>query len=98
MMKKALLIFTIFIVIIGMFFATTKIYAAEKAIDEGYNVIVMPGYAFAPTIQEVAGKNPNVKFIALDVSKGDFAADYELPSNVYCAVRISWLHGWLRCC
>ena len=34
MMKKALLIFTIFIVIIGMFFATTKIYAAEKAIDE----------------------------------------------------------------
>lgn len=34
MMKKALLIFTIFIVIIGMFFATTKIYAAEKVIDE----------------------------------------------------------------
>ena len=33
-MKRGLLIFTIFIVISGMFFATTKIYAAEKAIDE----------------------------------------------------------------
>ena len=32
--ERGLLIFTIFIVISGMFFATTKIYAAEKAIDE----------------------------------------------------------------
>ena len=72
-----------------------RIAATEKAIDEGYNVIVMPGYAFAPTIQEVAGKNPNVKFIALDVSKGDFAADYELPSNVYCAVYQEELAGYM---
>lgn len=33
-MKKALLIFTIFIIIIGTFFATMQTYAAEKAIDE----------------------------------------------------------------
>lgn len=72
-----------------------RIAATEKAIDEGYNVIVMPGYAFAPTIQEVAGKNPNVKFIALDVSKADFAADYELPSNVYCAVYQEELAGYM---
>lgn len=33
-MKKALLIFTIFIIIIGTFFATMQTYATEKAIDE----------------------------------------------------------------
>ena len=43
----------------------------EKAIDEGYNVIVMPGYAFGGAIFEVAPKHKDVKFIALDVGKGD---------------------------
>ena len=43
----------------------------EKAVDEGYNVIVMPGYAFGGTIVEVAPNYPDVKFIALDVAKGD---------------------------
>ena len=43
----------------------------EKAADEGYNVIVMPGYAFGGAIVEVAPEFPDVKFIALDVSAGD---------------------------
>ena len=43
----------------------------ESAVDQGYNVIVMPGYAFGGTIVEVAPQYPNVKFIALDVAKGD---------------------------
>ncbi len=43
----------------------------EKAADEGYNVIVMPGYAFAGAIVEAAPEFPDVKFIALDVAKGD---------------------------
>ena len=43
----------------------------ESAIDQGYNVIVMPGYAFGGTIVEVAPNYPDVKFIALDVAKGD---------------------------
>lgn len=33
-MKKGLLIFTIFIVIMGTIFATTQVFAVEKAIDE----------------------------------------------------------------
>ena len=33
-MKKTLLIFTVFLVMIGVFFATTQIYAENKAIDE----------------------------------------------------------------
>ena len=43
----------------------------ESAVDQGYNVIVMPGYAFGGTIVEVAPNYPDVKFVALDVAKGD---------------------------
>ena len=43
----------------------------EKAIDEGYNVIVMPGYAFGGSIVEVSESYPDVKFVALDVAAGD---------------------------
>lgn len=43
----------------------------ESAIDKGYNVIVMPGFAFAGAIVETAPKNKDVKFIALDVGQGD---------------------------
>ena len=43
----------------------------EKAADEGYNVMVMPGYAFAGAIVEAAPLYPDVKFIALDVGEGD---------------------------
>ena len=48
-----------------------RIAMVEKAVDEGYNVIVMPGYAFGGTIVEVAPNYPDVKFVALDVAKGD---------------------------
>ena len=48
-----------------------RIASVELAIAEGYNVIVMPGYAFGATIAELSGQYKDVKFIALDVSKGD---------------------------
>jgi len=53
-----------------------RIASAEKAIEEGYDVIVMPGYAFAATINKVAPDYKDTKFIALDVAKGDLLADY----------------------
>ena len=43
----------------------------EKAVDEGFNVIVMPGYAFGGAIVEAAPEFPDVKFIALDVAASD---------------------------
>ncbi|MCQ2519581.1 MAG: BMP family ABC transporter substrate-binding protein [Lachnospiraceae bacterium] len=43
----------------------------EKAVDDGYNVIVMPGYAFGGAIVEASESYPNVKFVALDVAAGD---------------------------
>ena len=48
-----------------------RVASVELAIAEGYNVIVMPGYAFGYTIAEVSGNYPDIKFIGLDVSKGD---------------------------
>ena len=48
-----------------------RVASVELAIAEGYNVIVMPGYAFGGTIVDVAPNYPDVKFVALDVAKGD---------------------------
>lgn len=49
-----------------------RIAMMEKAIDEGYNVLVTPGFAFAPAVLEVAPKNADVKFVVLDVAKADY--------------------------
>ena len=43
----------------------------EKAVDEGYNIIVMPGFSFGGTIAEVSDDYSDIKFIGLDVSAGD---------------------------
>ncbi len=48
-----------------------RVASVELAIADGYNVIVMPGYAFGGTIAEVSAQYPEVKFVALDVAKGD---------------------------
>ena len=48
-----------------------RVASVELAIAEGYNVVVMPGYAFGGTIAEVSGNYPDIKFIALDVAAGD---------------------------
>ena len=71
-----------------------RVAMVEKAVDEDYNVIVMPGFAFGETITEVADVYPDVTFIALDVSAGDLG-DYTLPENVYCAVYQEELCGYM---
>ena len=49
----------------------SRVASVELAIADGYNVIVMPGYAFGATIAKVSKEYPDVKFVALDVAKGD---------------------------
>ena len=71
-----------------------RVAMVESAVDEGYNVIVMPGYAFADTIKETAETYPDVTFVALDVGESDLG-DYTLPSNVYCAVYQEELCGYM---
>ena len=43
----------------------------DKAVDEGHNVIVMPGFVFGGAIVEVAETYSDIKFIALDVGAGE---------------------------
>ena len=71
-----------------------RVAMVESAVDEGYNVIVMPGYAFGETITQVADEYSDITFIALDVGEGDLG-DYTLPSNVYCAVYQEELCGYM---
>ncbi len=70
-----------------------RVAMVEKADDEGYNVVVMPGYAFGATIAEVQDEYPEIKFIALDVSSFDLGTDP--ASNVYCAVYQEELCGYM---
>ena len=74
-----------------------RISSIEKAIDDGYNVIVMPGYAFAPAIAKTAPEYDDVTFIALDVSEYDLtsAGLTELPANLYSAVYQEELCGYM---
>ena len=80
-----------------------RISMIEKAIDDGFNVIVMPGYAFAPAIVATAPNYPDVTFIALDVSEYDLqdangtADDFSwvYPSNLYSAVYQEELCGYM---
>ena len=48
-----------------------RVASVDQAVAEGYNIIVMPGYAFAGTIVERAEMYPDAKFVALDVGAGD---------------------------
>ena len=71
-----------------------RVAMVDKAIADGFNVIVMPGYAFGETITQTADVYPDVTFIALDVGEGDLG-DYTLPANVYCAVYQEELCGYM---
>ncbi|MBR5881517.1 MAG: BMP family ABC transporter substrate-binding protein, partial [Clostridia bacterium] len=66
----------------------------EMAVAEGYNVILLPGYAFGDAIAETADLYPEVYYIALDVGEGDFGG-YVLPENVFSAVYQEELWGYM---
>lgn len=75
-----------------------RIAQVEAAIDEGYNVIVMPGYLFAAAIGECQPMYPDVKFIALDVSEYDLTSngvDLSKASNLFSAVYQEELSGYM---
>ena len=72
-----------------------RIAMIENAIDSGYNVIVMPGFAFANAIISTADNYPEVKFVALDVSEFDLTGiGWTIPENVYSAVYQEEISGY----
>nr|WP_277645035.1 BMP family ABC transporter substrate-binding protein [Lactimicrobium massiliense] len=71
----------------------------EQAIEEGYNIIVMPGYAFAKAIVDEADNYPDVKFVGIDVSQDDLdknsgEKDWS-KDNTYTAVYQEELPGYM---
>lgn len=85
--------------------------SVDQAAAEGYNIIVLPGYLFAPTLVEQAEMYPEIKFIALDVAAADILAaavpdysgnpdDYDVTEyynsdNVYIAIYQEELSGYM---
>ena len=75
----------------------------DQAVADGYNVLLMPGYAFAGAIVETVETYPDVKFVALDVSEYDLqdakgtADDFSwaYPANLYSAVYQEELAGYM---
>ena len=55
--------------------------AINQAIKDGFKTIVMAGFLFGPACNTCALANPDVNFLALDVSEGDLKAD-TIPANV----------------
>ncbi len=80
-----------------------RISSIEKAIDDGFTVLVMPGYAFAPAIVGTVEEYPDITFVALDVSEWDLqdahgtSADFSwvYPANLYSAVYQEELCGYM---
>ena len=71
-----------------------RVAMVDQAVAEGYNVLLMPGFAFADTVKETAELYPDVYYIVLDVGAGDYG-DYVLPANVYSAVYQEQLPGYM---
>ncbi len=82
----------------------SRVSSINAAIQDEYNVIVLPGFAFAEALVKVVDDYPEVTFIALDVSEFDVtsaakafgkAAGWKLPSNAFCAVYQEELPGFM---
>ena len=74
-----------------------RISMIERAIDDGFTAIVLPGSTFASAIAATAPQYADVCFIALDVSEHDLAsAGLEtIPANLYSAVYQEELCGYM---
>ena len=75
----------------------------DAAVAEGYNVLLLPGFAFAGAIVETVELYPDVTYIALDVSEYDLqnahgtADDFSwvYPSNLFSAVYQEEIAGYM---
>ena len=80
-----------------------RVAAIDQAVADGYNVLLMPGYAFAGAIVETIEMYPEVYYVALDVSEFDLqdahgtSDDFSwvYPDNLYSAVYQEELAGYM---
>ena len=75
----------------------------DAAVADGYNVLLLPGYAFADAVEETVELYPEVTYIALDISEYDLQkahgteADFSwvYPSNLFSAVYQEEIAGYM---
>ena len=80
-----------------------RVASINAAIQDEYNVLVLPGYLFAEAIVQTAELNEDVTFIGLDVSEFDIMSaasaagknGWVLPKNVFCAVYKEEIPGFM---
>ncbi|MDO4506888.1 MAG: BMP family ABC transporter substrate-binding protein [Spirochaetales bacterium] len=70
-----------------------RVASIDAAYQDGYNVIVLPGFLFGEAIVKVAKDYDDAKFIGLDISEFDLGGA-KLPSNVFCAVYNEEIPGY----
>ena len=70
-----------------------RVASIDAAYQDGYNVIVLPGYLFGEAIVKVASDYADAKFVGLDISEGDLGGQ-AVPANVFCAVYQEELPGF----
>lgn len=80
-----------------------RVASINAAIQDEYNVLVLPGYLFAEAIVETAEMNSDVTFVGLDIGEFDLMssakakgkADWKVPANVFCAVYAEEIPGFM---
>ena len=76
-----------------------RVLSVFQAVEEGANVIVMPGFLFGTTVLTVQEELPDVYMIAVDVAGGDLTFDYETyydpAANVACLTFSEEQAGYL---
>lgn len=75
-----------------------RVASIDQAVADGYNVLILPGFAFPATIAETVYLYPDVKFIALDVTQADLEGEgltAPYPDNLFCAAYEEELAGYM---
>ena len=72
-----------------------RVASIDAAYQDGYNVIVLPGFLFGEAVLKVAKDYTDAKFIGLDISEFDLGLNGEaVPENVFCAVYAEEIPGF----
>ncbi|MBQ0065533.1 MAG: BMP family ABC transporter substrate-binding protein [Firmicutes bacterium] len=74
-----------------------RIAMLDKAYDDGYNVVLLPGYLFAEVVAYGSNEYPDLKMIALDLSEFDIsgASQEANMANVYSTVYQEEIPGFM---
>ena len=80
-----------------------RVASINAAIQDDYNVLILPGFLFAEAIVETVEMYSDVKFIGVDVSEFDVTSaaeakgkkGWKLPDNAFCAVYKEEIPGYM---